>query len=70
MDFWSSCIQRHLFQDVLTLADLFAQTVDSHAAMTQILDDSKVYSSLLYSVLQSVIKVRLFCRVDRLMTED
>lgn len=38
--------------------------------MTQILDDSKVYSSLLYSVLQSVIKVRLFCRVDRLMTED
>lgn len=69
MDFWTSCKQRHLFQNVITLADLFARTVDSHASMTEVLDDSTAYSSLLYSVLQSIIKVRLYCSVDRLMTE-
>ncbi|KAL1967059.1 hypothetical protein VTN77DRAFT_3583 [Rasamsonia byssochlamydoides] len=56
VEFWGSCKRQRLFQDVIELANVVARTVDSHAVMMQVLCDSKVYSSLFYGVLQSVIK--------------
>ncbi|KAI9375342.1 hypothetical protein BJX61DRAFT_549656 [Aspergillus egyptiacus] len=53
---WASTTQRLRYSLPMTLCDTFSATLDAHTALLTALPNQQFYSSLFYSVLQSIIK--------------
>lgn len=57
-DHWTSSERRHAFWCSTAIFSRVAASMESHSIILSVLPDKEVYSSLLYAVLLSVIKVR------------
>lgn len=60
---WTSSERRHASRCSTAVFNRVATTMDSHSTMLSALPDRELYSCLLYTVLQSVIKVRPYHNV-------
>lgn len=63
----TGCQRQPVFDCCVTLGDQLISTVDSHAVLLAALSESEIYISLVYGVLQSLIKVNPMFLVPRLM---